>query len=157
MVDKRRRSACSGGRHHPLLSERLFGPGNSVGRSLTFSGQPFKVIGVIDRWLPKPRFYDAGNDFSPPDDLFIPFRWAESLSDLRFQGFCQQTRTDVHTFKEIAPSECISTGLWTELADKTQYREYRQFLDSYSRAQQRAGRFVDRSTTDSPMFPPGSK
>jgi len=124
------------------LSERLFGPGNSVGRSLTFSGQPFKVIGVIDRWLPKPRFYDAGNDFSPPDDLFIPFRWAESLSDLQFPGFCQQTRTDVRTFKEIAPSECISTGLWTELADKTQYREYWQFLDNYSRAQQRAGRFV---------------
>lgn len=124
------------------LSERLFGSGNSVGRSLTFSGQSFKVVGVIDRWLPKPRFYDAGDDFSPPDDLFIPFRWAASLPELRFQGYCQQTRTGVQTFKEIVPSECISTGVWTELSNPTQVREYRQFLDNYSRAQQQAGRFV---------------
>jgi putative ABC transport system permease protein len=31
------------------LSERLFGAGNTVGRSLSFDGQRFKVIGVIDQ------------------------------------------------------------------------------------------------------------
>jgi putative ABC transport system permease protein len=37
------------------LSERLFGAGNTVGRSISFSGQRFKVIGVIDRWQPRSR------------------------------------------------------------------------------------------------------
>jgi len=45
------------------LSERLYGAGNSVGRSLSFNGQQFTVIGVIDHWLPVPRFYDVGSDF----------------------------------------------------------------------------------------------
>lgn len=34
------------------LSERLFGAGNSVGQTLVFSGQTFKVVGVTDRWMP---------------------------------------------------------------------------------------------------------
>jgi putative ABC transport system permease protein len=123
------------------LSERLFGAGNTVGRSLSFSGQRFKVIGVIDRWQPLPRFYDVGRSFRPSDDLFIPFRWTESLSDLHFPGFCEQTQTSVTTFKELAPAECIFMNLWVELTSKLQYQAYREFLDNYSREQQRAGRF----------------
>lgn len=123
------------------LSERLFGAGNSVGRSLSFSGQRFKVIGVIDRWQPLPRFYDVGRSFSPPDDLFIPFRWLESLSELEFPGFCERTQTSVNAFKELAPSECVFVNLWVELTSKSQYQAYRGFLDTYSREQQRAGRF----------------
>ena len=124
------------------LGEKLFGPGNSVGRQLTFNGQSYNVIGVIDRWLPQPRFYDVGKEFGPSDDLFIPFLWAESLPDLQFPGFCQPTRTEVRTFKEIAASECIATALWTELANRREYQDYWQFLDTYSRAQIQAGRFV---------------
>jgi putative ABC transport system permease protein len=82
------------------LSERLFGYGSSVGQTLILSGQSFKVIGVIDRWSPLPRFYDVRRSFSPSDDLFIPFRWAESLSTLRFPGFCTRTQTSINYFKE---------------------------------------------------------
>jgi putative ABC transport system permease protein len=124
------------------LNDKLFGGGNNVGRMLSFSDQQFKVIGVIDRWLPIPRFYDVGRGFAPPDDLFIPFRWAESLSNLEFPGYCQRTKTSVTKFKDLAPSECLSTGLWVELTSNTQYREYREFLANYSRAQVQAGRFV---------------
>jgi putative ABC transport system permease protein len=123
------------------LSERLFGVGNSVGRTLIFSGQAFKVVGVTDRWMPLPRFYDVGRGFMPSDDLFIPFRWAESLSNLQFPGFCARTQTSVTTFKELAPSECIFVGLWVELSSTAQFREYRQFLDNYAREQLEARRF----------------
>jgi putative ABC transport system permease protein len=123
------------------LSERLFGGGNTVGRSLSFSGQRFKVIGVIDRWQPLPRFYDVGRSFAPSDDLFIPFRWAESLSDLEFPGFCERTQTSVNAFKELALSECTVVNLWVELSNQQQYQAYREFLDNYSREQQRTGRF----------------
>jgi putative ABC transport system permease protein len=123
------------------LSERLFGAGDSVGQTLDFSGQTFKVIGVIDRWMPLPRFYDVGRSFLPSDDLFIPFRWVESLSNLQFPGFCMRTQTSVTTFKELAPSECIFVGLWVELSSRAQFLQYRQFLDNYAREQQQAGRF----------------
>jgi putative ABC transport system permease protein len=123
------------------LSEKLFGAENPVGRSLSFSGQRFKVIGVIDRWQPLPRFYDVGRSFLPSDDLFIPFRWVESLSDLEFPGFCERTQTSVTAFKELAPSECVFVNLWVELSGNQQYQGYRAFLDNYSHEQQRAGRF----------------
>jgi putative ABC transport system permease protein len=124
------------------LSERLYGAGNSVGRSLTFNGQQFTVIGVIDHWLPVPRFYDVGNDFGPANDLFVPFKWASSLTDLQFPGYCQETRIEVRTFKEIASGDCIAIALWTELANRRQHDDYWQFMDNYSRAQIQAGRFV---------------
>jgi putative ABC transport system permease protein len=124
------------------LNDRLFGGGNNVGRGLTLSGQHFTVIGILAKWLPLPRFYDEAKDFGPPDDLFIPFRWVESVEGLRYEGFCYQTLTILDTFRALAPSECNSTGVWAELTTKRQYREYAQFLKNYHRDQQQAGRFA---------------
>jgi putative ABC transport system permease protein len=125
------------------LNDRLFGGGNNVGRRLTLSGQQFTVIGVLAQWLPMPRFYDEARYFGPPDDLFIPFRWLESLPDLDYQGICLQTKTFLSTFKALAASECqSSTGVWVLLSNPQQRREYAQFLENYSRAQLQAGRFA---------------
>jgi putative ABC transport system permease protein len=124
------------------LNDRLFAGENSVGRSISFSGQQFRVIGVMDNWLPLPRFYDASPAFFPSDALFIPFHWAESLPALEFNGYCQQTQISLTSFKDLAPSECISTGLWVELDTLRQRKEFWQFLDNYGRAQREAGRFV---------------
>jgi putative ABC transport system permease protein len=124
------------------LNDRLFGGGNNVGRVLTLNGQHFTVIGILAKWLPLPRFYDEARDFGPPDDLFIPFRWVESVSGLFYEGFCYQTKTILDTFQALAPSECNSTGVWAELTTERQYREYTQFLENYHRAQQQAGRFA---------------
>jgi putative ABC transport system permease protein len=124
------------------LNDRLFGGGNNVGRVLTLNGQHFTVIGILAKWLPMPRFYDEARDFGPPDDLFIPFRWVESVSGLFYEGFCYQTKTILDTFQALAPSECNSTGVWAELTTERQYREYTQFLENYHRAQQQAGRFA---------------
>lgn len=72
----------------------------------------------------------------------MPFKWANSLPDLQFPGYCQQTRTEVRSFKEIASGDCIAIALWTELASRRQHDEYWQLMDNYSRAQIKAGRFV---------------
>jgi putative ABC transport system permease protein len=125
------------------MNDRLFGGGNNVGRTLTLSGQKFTVIGILAQWLPTPRFYDEAQYFGPPDDLFVPFRWVESLPDLEYQGVCLRTRTFLSTYKALAASDCqSSTGIWVQLANQQQYREYAQFLENYSRAQFQAGRFA---------------
>jgi putative ABC transport system permease protein len=124
------------------LNDRLFGGANSVGRNFTLNGQPFTVIGVLDRWIPLPRFYDEAKDFGPPDDVFVPLRWAETLPDVSFQGWCQKTQTLITGFREIEGSDCLSSiGVWVELKSSRQYREFNEFLDNYSRVQQQAGRF----------------
>jgi putative ABC transport system permease protein len=125
------------------LNDRLFGGGNNVGRNLTLSGQQLTVIGILAQWLPMPRFYDDVQVFGPPDDLFIPFRWLESLPDLDYQGICLQTMTFLSTYKALAASDCLSeTGMWVQLSNRQQRREYAQFLENYSRAQLQAGRFA---------------
>jgi putative ABC transport system permease protein len=123
------------------LNDRLYGGRDSIGQTLSLSGQEFRVIGVLDKWLPLPRFYDEARDFGPPDDLFIPFRWIETLQDLTFDGFCLRSMTNQSTFAKLAPSECISTGLWVELSSASQRRDFSQFLDNYTRSQKEAGRF----------------
>jgi putative ABC transport system permease protein len=124
------------------LNDRLFGGGNNLGHSLILKGQHLTVIGILAKWLPLPRFYDEAKDFGPPDDLFIPFRWVESVPGLFYEGFCYQSKTILDTFQALAPSECNSTGVWAEITTKQQYREYAQFLENYHRAQQQAGRFA---------------
>jgi putative ABC transport system permease protein len=125
-----------------FLNDRLFAGENSIGRSVTFDGHTFRIIGVLDSWMPLPRFYDAFMGFMPSDDLFVPFHWAESLPDLEFNGYCQQTRLVVTVFKDLKPAECISTGLWVQLDTLRQRQELLRFLDNYSSAQREAGRFV---------------
>ena len=39
-------------------NERLFGGADSVGRSFLWNGRPFRIVGVMAGWWPKPRFYD---------------------------------------------------------------------------------------------------
>jgi putative ABC transport system permease protein len=125
-----------------FLNDRLFAGENSVGRDVTFNGQPFRIIGVLDTWMPLPRFYDIGTSFMPSDDLFIPFHWAELMPDLQFLGYCQKTQLMVTVFKDLVPADCISTGLWVQLDTSTQREQFRRFLDNYSDAQREAGRFV---------------
>ena len=124
------------------LNDRLFAGKNSVGNSVTFNGQTFRIIGVLDTWMPLPRFYDVGSSFMPSDDLFIPFHWAESMPDLEFLGFCQKTQAMVTVFKDLVPADCISTGLWVQLDTSAQREQFRRLLDNYSDAQREAGRFV---------------
>ena len=61
-------------------NDKLFGGVNSVGRSLAIGEQSFRVIGVIDAWLPQPKFYDLNNNgFDIPENLFMPWGWMEAL------------------------------------------------------------------------------
>ena len=60
------------------LNERLFGGQNSVGRELRLDGKPFRIVGVLNDWNPKPRFYDVGalgplSAFDDAGDIYIPF------------------------------------------------------------------------------------
>ena len=123
------------------LNAKLFRAENSIGRQITFSGQYFRIVGVLDEWMPLPRFYDAGANFAPSDDLFIPYAWAAHLPNIEYTGGCQQTQTMISTFKEAAAQDCISTDLWVQLDNARQFREYNVFMDNYARTQQSLGRF----------------
>ena len=123
------------------LNAKLFKGENSVGRDITLNGQHLQMVGVINDWMPLPRFYDAGTSFAPSNDIFIPFTWAAILPGIDYSGYCQQTQMMTSTFKESASQDCLSTGLWVELDNARQHAEYQRFLDNYAKTQQSLGRF----------------
>lgn len=125
------------------LNEKMFGGENSVGRTLKFNNATYHVVGVIDDWDPKPRFYDVigGMNFEEGEDVYIPLKTAidREMSTSEYE-FCDAgPRGD--TFADLLRSECVWLQYWVELRTSDDVQRYRDFLVNYSRDQQRAGRF----------------
>src|SRR6185437_14367456 len=65
------------------VNDALFGGIDSVGRSVLWNGNRFRVVGVLREWEPLPRFYDVVDGaFAPSDQsdqVFVPFSWVTAL------------------------------------------------------------------------------
>jgi putative ABC transport system permease protein len=127
------------------LNRQLFGGADSVGRILDLDGRDYRVVGVVDRWNPQPRFYDVNNGYGFGDapDVYLPFTRAVDVHmGSNGNNNCSASG------KPVAPgwdgwlqSECVWVSLWVELQDAAAVQAYRAFLDDYASAQQRSGRF----------------
>jgi len=120
------------------LNDRLFGGMNSVGRSLTLDGREYRVVGVMDRWQPLPRFYDLDRAFDMPEDVFLPFNVAIERK-MEFGNI--NCRKAVGGFDDILSGECVWAHFWVELPTAAAVAQYRRFLANYATEQQRSGRF----------------
>lgn len=128
------------------LNERLFGGANSVGKSIRLDGNAFRVVGVIDRWRPTPRFYDLTQSrFGADEQVFLPFHTSR---DLRLSPSgnmnCWDDGDDSNDTTEgnygmNAP--CAWLQYWVELATPEKAAAYERYLKQYSDAQRSAGRY----------------
>jgi putative ABC transport system permease protein len=122
-------------------NERIFGGEHSVGRTLTLSGENYRVVGVLDEWEPLPRFYDTnGNDV---EDLFIPWTLiAAKNGDMPRTGNTNCWKpTEGGGFQAFLNSECIWIQFWTELRNESERADYLNFLNAYVTQQKALGRF----------------
>lgn len=124
------------------LNEKLFGGANSVGRSITLDGHDYRIAGVIDSWMPQPKFYDLSGHFSPSEDVFMPFGWALARQ-LSVAGsmWCMSDKVTLSSFADVLASDCIWLQFWAELVSQQQRARYQQFIDNYVSEQKEAGRF----------------
>jgi putative ABC transport system permease protein len=126
------------------LNRRLFAGMNSVGRSLKLGDDIYRVIGVTDSWDPKPRFYDVigGQSFDDGEDIYLPLSVTiahKMYTSEYVQCYAGSSGT---TLADLMRSECVWLQFWVELPQARDVARYRQFLDNYSRDQQRSGRFT---------------
>jgi putative ABC transport system permease protein len=124
-------------------NEKLFGGINSVGHTVRWNDREVRIVGVLDDWFPKPRFYDLNNGaFSPPDDMYVPLSWAIALEQAPSAGnsSCWRPET-INTFKDYMASDCIWVQMWVELPDQASRERMQTLLDGYWAEQRKAGRF----------------
>ncbi|KAA9132567.1 ABC transporter permease [Marinihelvus fidelis] len=123
------------------LNERVFGGEDSVGRSVRLNGMDFRVVGVMDEWLPMPKFYDVTNGaFDPTEELYIPFNVAIEY-ELPRNGNTNCWKRPDDGFEGFLNSECVWIQFWAELRDDNEKREYMEFLNAYTDSQKELGRF----------------
>jgi putative ABC transport system permease protein len=125
----------------PALNDKLFGGGNSVGKSLQLDQNEFRIVGVLDQWRPVPRFYDlTGDRFGELEQVFLPF---STSRDLRLTASgnmsCWGENVGADQYGPNAP--CTWMQFWVELATPEQAARYRAYLENYAEQQRSAGRF----------------
>ncbi len=123
-------------------NEQAFGGENSVGRILTLNGEPFTVSGVVDDWVPVPKYYDLNNNpYEEPESLYLPFSLAVAGEYGRSGNTSCWKTVEGDGFEAFLGSECIWIQMWVELQNESEKEEYLQFLDAYVEEQKLLGRF----------------
>jgi putative ABC transport system permease protein len=124
------------------LNDRVFGGANSVGRTVNLDNHEYRVVGVLDRWQPLPKFYDlTTNKYGEGEELFIPFsRAIESHMESWESSNCAGD-TGAPGWDGYLRSECVWIQFWVELPAAADVARYHAFLNNYAAEQERAGRF----------------
>lgn len=125
------------------LSEKLFGSGQALGKSLDLDGHDFRVVGVLGAFSPKPRFYDMSTSrYSDVEDVFIPFSTSRQLKfDSQGGTNCWGRSPDPEEGTRALNAPCAWLQYWVQLDSPAQASDYRAYLENYSRQQKQAGRF----------------
>ena len=122
------------------------------------------MVGVLDAWMPAPKYFDLNNgDFDDMEDVYIPWGWTES-GELQSAGNTNCWKPeDIVDFKGFLASECVWIQMWVQLPDAAARSRMQDYLDNYTSAQRRLGRFarpqnnrltpVDRWLVDNNVVP----
>jgi putative ABC transport system permease protein len=130
-----------------VLSKRendaFFGGSNSVGRTVRWNDIEFRIVGVLNDWSPRPKFYDlTGDPFDSPEDIYIPFHWTEVLARPPKDGSHNCWRIEqADTFQDYLNADCVWQQMWVELPNARSRERMQAYLDSYWAEQRKTGRF----------------
>jgi putative ABC transport system permease protein len=123
------------------LNDKLFAGANSVGRRVRWNDNEFRVVGVRDRWMPLPTFYDVNNgSLEEPEDVYIPFGWNVALEVFSAGNTNGWKPEKLDTYEDFLNSENIWIQMWVELPDPQSRDRFMAFLDNYATQQKGAGR-----------------
>ena len=134
-------------------NDRVFGGRNPVGQTITLAGDDYRIVGVLDRWDPPMRFYDAGAGGGigdPIEDLFIPWNLLVANELQRAGNINCWQPIDGDGLQAFLNSECVWIQFWAELRNEEERQAYVDFLDAYVAQQKELGRFprpVDNRAT----------
>ncbi len=130
-----------------FLNDKLFGGANSVGRTIHIDDHDYRIVGVLKKWAPQPRFYAVdlgGRSYGDGDAVFLPLHTARSMKMRPQDTECYAAVPDILNL-ETAPCEWL--GVWVELDSAAAVARYKAFLDGYAKQQVALGRFHRTDTS----------
>ncbi|MES2902460.1 MAG: ABC transporter permease [Pseudomonadota bacterium] len=124
------------------MSEKLFGKENPVGKSVRMFGADWQVMGVLDKFLPMPRYYrmTGGGPFGTEDEFMIPFHSSVLIKNTN-SGNTSCTEDSGPGFEGFLASECTWIQFWFETTSAAKRGELLDFLGAYQAEQIKLGRF----------------
>jgi putative ABC transport system permease protein len=126
------------------LNDKVFGGGNSVGKTIRMNGNDMRVVGVLDKWRPAPKFYDVNsNRFGEPELAYVPFSTSRDLKmDRNGSMNCWDSNdSDDPEGETGVNAPCTWIQYWVELDSPAKADEYLQYLRNYSDQQRANGRY----------------
>ena len=124
------------------LNDKAFGGANSVGKTLNLDNHEYRVVGVLERWEPIPKFYDHNNNkYGKTEDALIPFTRAIDQQLGSWGNNNCAGEPGAPGWEGRLHSECIWLQFWVELPTAADVAHYRAFLNNYAVEQRRLGRF----------------
>ncbi len=124
------------------LNDKLFAGEDSAGRALRIDDTEFRIVGVLDRWRPAPRFYDlTTSHFTEAEEIYLPYSTSRDLEMTRAGSMdCFDTRPPGQTETDLG-APCTWIQFWVEISSPDDAASYLAFLENYSEEQRQAGRF----------------
>ncbi|MGE8280341.1 MAG: ABC transporter permease [Stenotrophomonas sp.] len=129
------------------LNDKLFKGANSVGKEVLVEGHAMRIVGVLKKWNPAPKFYDLySGKFDSEEDVFLPFSTSLDLKLDRngnMNCFGRELVNDA-----TAPNvPCAWIQYWVELNSPGDAKDFKAYLDNYSEQQRASGRFERPANT----------
>jgi len=126
-------------------NDRLFGGADSVGRTILWNNLSFRIVGVLDDWYPRPKFYNltggGSGNFGIPEAPFVPFRWSTVLHLGPGGTIDCWGRGPGGSYEQLLGSTCVWISMWVQLPSRAQRERFLDFMNAYWAEQRRQGRF----------------
>lgn len=124
------------------LNEKLFGGTDSVGKTLRMNAIDYSIVGVLDDWKLRSRYYDLTNGaFADQDEFFMPFTSAIDLKQRSSGNNSCWKSPGGDSWDSYLDSDCVWIQMWVQLDSPARLAEYKSFVDSYVSEQKKLGRF----------------
>lgn len=125
---------------------KLLGTEDGIGRDVRLGNAVFRVIGITQRWAPRPRVHflvpENPGWSGDGEQAFVPARAAiDTGIVLLSTRDCDQNAMEGFQFNQLDQQACRWLALWAELPQASQVRDYRDTLQRYAQDRHAAGAF----------------
>jgi putative ABC transport system permease protein len=124
------------------LAEKLFGAVDPVGKRLRMMGFEYQVVGVLQPWMPVPKFFrlvGGPGAFGQEEELMIPFSSAIRHETGHNGSMSCSSRRDPG-YEGLLASECTWLQFMFETRSAAERADLQSYLDNYAADQRKLGR-----------------